>query len=218
MWEELVYPWGVASLVQWDLQFHPQHENWHYYHKDDAYHNGTVWLWNNGIAMQRMIEYGQQETAWKLFQNMNRQALHEGAVGSLSENADAHPREGHSWAGRSGTFLQAWSNSEQLRVWYQYFLGIRPDLMSGTVTVEPKLPADITELQTSVKIGRGTLYYTYKNGKFDVRLEGEDAKVNLILPQAAAPNPIFDGIDFCQPRPLEHYPCFDTYHEEALTY
>ena len=44
------------------------------------------------------------------------------------------------------------------------------------------------------------------------------AKVNLILPQAAAPNPIFDGIDFCQPRPLEHYPCFDTYHEEALTY
>ena len=218
VWEELVYPWGVASLAQWDLQFHPQHENWHYYHKDDAYHNGTVWLWNNGIAMQRMIEYGQQETAWKLFQNMNRQALHEGAVGSLSENADAHPREGHSWAGRSGTFLQAWSNSEQLRVWYQYFLGIRPDLMSGTVTVEPKLPADITELQTSVKIGRGTLYYTYKNGKFDVRLEGEDAKVNLILPQVAAPNPIFDGIDFCQPRPLEHYPCFDTYHEEALTY
>lgn len=168
--------------------------------------------------MQRMIEYGQQETAWKLFCNMNRQALHEGAVGSLSENADAHPREGQSWAGRSGTFLQAWSNSEQLRVWYQYFLGIRPDLMSGTVTVEPKLPAEITELQTSVKIGRGTLYYTYKNGKFDVRLEGEDAKVNLILPQAATANPIFDGVDFCRPRPLEHYPCFDTYHEPALTY
>lgn len=218
VWEELVYPWGVASLAQWDPQFHPQHENWHYYHKDDAYHNGTVWLWNNGIAMQRMIEYGQQETAWKLFQNMNRQALHEGAVGSLSENADAHPREGKTWAGRSGTFLQAWSNSEQLRVWYQYFLGIRPDLMSGTVTVEPKLPAEITELQTSVKIGRGTLYYTYKDGKFDVRLEGEDAKVNLILPQTAASNPIFQGVDFCQPRPLEHYPCFDTYHEEALTY
>ena len=90
--------------------------------------------------------------------------------------------------------------------------------MSGTVTVEPKLPAEITELQTSVKIGRGTLYYTYKNGQFDVRLEGEDAKVNLILPLASQPNPIFEGVDFCQPRPLEHYPCFDTYHKEALTY
>lgn len=94
VWKELVYPWGVASLAQWDLQFHPQHENWHYYHKDDAYHNGTIWLWNNGIAMQRMLEYGQTETAWKLFANMNRQALYEGAIGSLSENADAHPRAG----------------------------------------------------------------------------------------------------------------------------
>lgn len=219
VWEELVYPWGVSSLAQWDLQFHPQHENWHYYHKDDAYHNGTVWLWNNGIAMQRMIEYGQQETAWKLFCNMNRQASHEGAVGSLSENADAHPREGAKWAGRSGTFLQAWSNSEQLRVWYQYFLGIRPDMMKRVITVEPKLPAEITELETSVKIGKGTLYYTYKDGKFDVKLVGDEAEINLILPERpVAMNPVFDGVDFCQPRPLSHYPCFDTYHKEALTY
>ena len=111
-WEELVYPWGVASLAQWDQQFHPQHENWHYYHKDDAYHNGTIWLWNNGMAMQRMIEYGQVDAAWELFKNMNRQALHEGAVGSLSENADAHPREGQTWVNRSGTFLQAWQCRE----------------------------------------------------------------------------------------------------------
>ncbi|MCF0203628.1 MAG: hypothetical protein HUK08_09715, partial [Bacteroidaceae bacterium] len=145
VWQELVYPWGVASLAQTDKQFHPQHENWNYYHKDDAYHNGTIWLWNNGIAMQRMIEIGHKEEAWQLFQNMNRQALKEGAVGSLSENADAHPREGKDWVKRSGTFLQAWSNSEQLRVWYQYFLGIRPDLMNNVVLVEPHLPAEITE-------------------------------------------------------------------------
>lgn len=219
VWEELVYPWGVASLAQWDKQFHPQHENWHYYHKDDAYHNGTIWLWNNGIAMQRMIEYGQVETAWKLFCNMNRQALHEGAVGSLSENADAHPREGRTWVNRSGTFLQAWSNSEQLRVWHQYFLGIRPDLMNGRVVVEPKLPQAITELETSVKIDRGTLTYIYKGGKFDIRLHGVDAELELILPEGESQsNPIFEGVEFCQPRPLEHYPCFDTYHEVALTY
>jgi len=219
VWEELVYPWGVASLAQWDLQFHPQHENWHYYHKDDAYHNGTIWLWNNGIAMQRMIEYGQVEMAWKLFCNMNRQALQEGAVGSLSENADAHPREGANWVNRSGTFLQAWSNSEQLRVWYQHFLGIRPELMNGRVVVEPKLPSAITELETSVKIGKGTLTYLYKNGQFDIRLNGVDAKLELILPsEKPADNPIFEGLDFCQPRPLEKYPCFNNYHEEALTY
>ena len=219
VWEELVYPWGVASLAQWDKQFHPQHENWHYYHKDDAYHNGTIWLWNNGIAMQRMIEYGQVEMAWELFCNMNRQALKEGAVGSLSENADAHPREGAKWVNRSGTFLQAWSNSEQLRVWYQYFLGIRPELMNGKVYVEPKLPSAITELSTSVKIGNGTLWYHYQNGKFDIRLENVDAQLELILPSKNdSPNPIFEGLDFCSPHPLDNYPCFATYHEEALTY
>ena len=217
-WEELVYPWGVASLAQWDKQFHPQHENWHYYHKDDAYHNGTIWLWNNGIAMQRMIEYGQVDTAWELFKNMNRQALHEGAVGSLAENADAHPREGKSWVKRSGTFLQAWSNAEHLRVWYQNFLGIRPDLVKGVIVIEPRIPSEITSLKTSVKIGDGTLHYTYKNGKVSVKLEGIDAELDMREPSGQTDSPVFAGLQFCTPSPLDSYPCFDTYYETALTY
>ena len=217
-WEELVYPWGVASLAQWDQQFHPQHENWHYYHKDDAYHNGTIWLWNNGMAMQRMIEYGQVDAAWELFKNMNRQALHEGAVGSLSENADAHPREGQTWVNRSGTFLQAWSNAEHLRVWYQHFLGIRPDLLNGVIVVEPRLPSEITSLETSVKIGKGTLHYRYKDGKVTVKLDGIDAELQISEPSGKTGSPVFDGVEFCQPDPLDSYPCFATYHETALTY
>lgn len=218
VWEELVYPWGVASLAQWDRQFHPQHENWHYYHKDDAYHNGTIWLWNNGAAMQRMIEFGQVDTAWELFKNMNRQALHEGAVGSLSENADAHPREGKTWVNRSGTFLQAWSNAEHLRVWYQHFLGIRPDLLNGVIVIEPRIPSEITDLETSVKIGDGTLHYSYHNGKVDVRLEGIDAELQISEPSGQTDMPEFEGVSFCMPDPLDHYPCFDTYYETALTY
>ena len=218
VWEELVYPWGVASLAQWDPQFHPQHENWNYYHKDDAYHNGTIWLWNNGMAMQRMIEYGQVDAAWELFCNMNRQALHEGAVGSLSENADAHPREGQNWVNRSGTFLQAWSNAEHLRVWYQHFLGIRPDLLEGKIVIEPHLPSAITSLKTSVKVGDGTLHYTYKNGKVSVKLEGCNAELEIHEPEGQTESPIFEGTKFCMPDPLDSYPCFDTYYETALTY
>ena len=217
-WEELVYPWGVASLAQWDRQFHPQHENWHYYHKDDAYHNGTIWLWNNGIAMQRMIEFGQVDAAWELFKDMNRQALHEGAVGSLSENADAHPREGQTWVNRSGTFLQAWSNAEHLRVWCQHFLGIRPDLLNGKVVIEPKLPAEITHLETSVKIGDGTLHYEYKDGKVSARLEGCPAELVVLPVSGQTDSPVFEGVGFCRPDPLDSYPCFETYHETALTY
>ena len=223
-WEELVYPWGVASLSQKDPQFHPQHENWHYYHKDDAYHNGTVWLWNNGIAMQRMIEYGQKEMAWQLFKNMNRQALVEGAVGSLSENADAHPREGKSRAGLSGTFLQAWSNSEQLRVWYQHFLGIRPDMMNKTIYVEPRLPEEITDLETSMMVGNGKVCISYHDGEFACRLDNLPG-VRLVVKMESASkierdktNPIFHNLDFCRPQPLDHYPCFDVRHDPPLSY
>ncbi len=182
-WEELVYPWGVSSLSQSDEDFHPLHENWHYYHKDDAYHNGTVWLWNNGHAMQRMIEFNQQEIAWNLFKNMNRQALVEGAVGSLSENADAHLREGAKWAKRSGTFLQAWSNAEQLRIWYQYFLGVRPDLIKNEIVLEPKLPLEITSLNWKEKIGRGEIEGTFerteKKTVYTYLLRGVNASLDL---------------------------------------
>ncbi|WP_052695517.1 amylo-alpha-1,6-glucosidase [Hymenobacter sp. AT01-02] len=101
-WEELVYPWGVASLDRHDPNFHPYHLAPEHYHKDAAYHRGTIWLWNNGIAMQRMIEAGQVETAYQLFANMNRQALTRGVVGGLSENMDAYPHPSEQWPRLTG--------------------------------------------------------------------------------------------------------------------
>ena len=196
-WQNLAYPWGVASLEQHDSQFHPYHHWDEKYHFDDAYHNGTVWLWLNGIFMQRMIEIGEVETAWQLFSNMNRQALKEGAIGSLSECADAHPHPGQQWADRSGAFLQAWSNAEQLRVWYQCFLGVQPDLLNGVVTVRPILPKEISRLYQRVKLGKGYLIFNYKDGKFDIRLDGLDAKLQMILPEDRATNS--NIIPFCKP-------------------
>lgn len=162
IWSRLTYPWGVSSLDQMDNQFHPYHEQWHRYHKDDAYHNGTVWLWLNGMAMQRMIEFGQEDEAYKLLENMNRQALKDGAVGSLSECADAWCRPGLVWSRRSGTFLQSWSNSEQLRVWSQYFLGVRPNLLDGVLVVAPRIPSELNNVETTVAIGCGRLEYVFK--------------------------------------------------------
>ncbi len=150
VWTKLVYPWGVASLNQEDDNFHPYHENWHFYHKDAAYHNGTVWLWNNGMAMQRAIEAGQVHTAWGLFQNMNEQALKKAAYGSLAENADALPMKGYKWSRNTGTFLQAWSNAEHLRVWYTHFCGFRPRLDQSAISWEPRFPDSLTQINQRV--------------------------------------------------------------------
>jgi predicted glycogen debranching enzyme len=186
-WENLVYPWGVASLSQKEENFHPYHLSWENYHKDEAYHNGTVWLWNNGIMMQRMIEAGQKELAYHLFKNMMDQALHRGAVGSLGENMDAYPQEGESWPKLTGTFLQAWSNSEHIRVWYQHFLGIQPDLSIGTLFLKPRIPEEINELEFSSRLGNGSVKGSYVRKdsvrEYNYEFEGISAvlKFNTVL-------------------------------------
>ncbi len=175
-WEELVYPWGVASLNRQDKNFHPFHLTKHY-HKDYAYHRGTVWLWNNGIAMQRMIEAGKTEKAYELFKNMNRDALTRGVVGGLAENADAYPHEGQKVAKLTGTYLQAWSNAEHLRVWYQYFLGIRPDMTHQILTLAPRLPKDFDALKYQVIIGNGLVKGEFDRKNLTYRYEFENISV-----------------------------------------
>ncbi len=183
IWSTLVYPWGVASLSQLDSDFHPYHEHWHYYHKDEAYHNGTIWLWNNGIAMQRMIETNQKDKAYQLFKNMNRHTLKTGAIGSLSENGDALPLPNKKWIRNTGTFLQAWSNAEQLRVWYQCFLGFKPLLSENKILFQPNIPSELNHLTTRIKIGNGNIDFEYIRNKnlstYTLKNKGIDAKIQI---------------------------------------
>ena len=82
----------------------------------------------------------------------------------------------------------------------------------------PKLPSEITHLETSVKIGDGTLHYKYKDGKVSARLEGCPAELVVLPVSGQTDSPVFEGVGFCRPDPLDSYPCFETYHETALTY
>ena len=80
-WEALVYPWGVATLDQHDPDFHPYHVAPEHYHKDAAYHNGAVWPWLNGIAMQRMIEL--VSPTWPGDSSRTRTRLHSPVASSV---------------------------------------------------------------------------------------------------------------------------------------
>jgi glycogen debranching enzyme len=185
-WTELVYPWGVATLDRHDPNFHPYHLAPEYYHKDAAYHRGTIWPWLNGIAMQRMIEAGQVETAWQLFANSNRQALTRGVVGGLSENLDAYPRPGQTQPKLTGAYLQAWSNAEQLRVWYQYFLGIRPDVPNHVLTLAPRLPAEVKDLRYNFMVGSSLVEGNYQAAPTPTHTYSfKDLATNIVVDVAA---------------------------------
>ena len=91
-------------------------------------------------------------------------------------------------------------------------------MLEGKIVIEPHLPAEITDIETSVKIGDGTLYYKYRNGKLDVRYEGGKVELEIHEPTGQQYSPVFEGITFCTPDPLDSYPCFAVYHDPALTY
>ena len=75
-----------------------------------------------------------------------------------------------------------------------------------------------------MEIAEGRIHIAYHEGRFAFRLENlPDVKLEVTLEteaemQHAANNPVFQHLDFCQPKPKAHYPCFDQYHETPLTY
>jgi len=161
-WRTLVFPWGVTTLDPADRGFHPFHFAPGCWHKDAAYHNGAVWPWLDGITIDRMVEFGQVEPAWQLFHARSRLALERGVVGGLPENLDAYPHPGESQPRLTGTYLQAWSNTEHLRAWYQDFLGVRPALDEARITLAPRLPAAAGDVDFEARVGSGSLRGSYQ--------------------------------------------------------
>ncbi len=161
-WRTLVFPWGVTTLDPADRGFHPFHLAPGCWHKDAAYHNGAVWPWLDGIAIDRMVEFGQVEPAWQLFHARSRLALERGVVGGLPENLDAYPHPGESQPRLTGTYLQAWSNTEHLRAWYQDFLGVRPALDEARITLAPRLPTAAGDVDFEARVGSGSLRGVYQ--------------------------------------------------------
>lgn len=177
--EKLVYPYGVASLSQEDENFHPYHHYSPYYVQDAAYHNGIVWTWLAGAWIDVAVNHGLSDLAFQVTDNMTHQILDRGAVGTLSELLDAAPRPGEPANNEprlSGTFSQAWSLAEFIRVWYQDYLGVSVDAPKHTITLAPKLPSAITQAKFAVAVGTDIIDAEYSvekdNGKIILNSKG----------------------------------------------
>lgn len=149
----LVYPYGVASLSQDDENFHPYHHYQPHYVQDAAYHNGIVWTWLAGPWIDAAVRFGYQDLAFTLTKEMTHQILDRGAVGTMSELLDALPREGESEPRQSGTFSQAWSLAEFIRVFYEDYLGVSLNVPQSSLGLRPRLPGDLHHVSTTVRFG-----------------------------------------------------------------
>ncbi|MFH0909842.1 MAG: amylo-alpha-1,6-glucosidase [bacterium] len=183
--EELLYPHGIASLSQRDPWFHPCHDGAERYHKDAAYHNGTVWGWNAGFATTALCRQGHVELAWRLAKNLSDQILNMGCRGAMSELVDALP-DTKGKITLSGTWAQAWSTAEFARNGYQDFGGFRPRLLDDVIELAPRVPEDWTNFSATYPFGRGAalqVAFTRQHGKdvYVIHMDGHTAPVELKL-------------------------------------
>jgi glycogen debranching enzyme len=185
---ELLFPYGIASLSQNHPLFHPKHDDhWHLFHKDAAYHNGTIWGWNAGFTVTAMTRFGYTELAYELTKNLAEQILYMGCRGSMSENLDGHWNEKKEIK-LSGTFSQAWSVSEYTRNGYQDFVGFRPNLLEDEILVIPAIPSEWNEFVSSLAFGmNGKARFNIKfdrNGSsqtFEFSFTGYDKPLDVIF-------------------------------------
>jgi glycogen debranching enzyme len=177
---QLLYPYGIASLSQDDIYFHPRHENPAFHHKDAAYHQGTIWGWNAGFTVTALNKFGYQDLAWPLTQNLGRQILELGTLGTMSELLDALPDA----AGKlhpSGTYAQSWSVAEYARNGYQDYVGFRPDLTANTLAFTPAIPSGWKSFYAVLPFGASdTVEVDFKRagttGRWQFRLNGAAAR------------------------------------------
>ncbi|URA09446.1 amylo-alpha-1,6-glucosidase [Thermospira aquatica] len=153
---ELLFPYGIASLSPRDVFFHPYHDNQPNYHKDAAYHNGTVWGWNAGFTITALLKHGYTELAYQLTTNLSHQIVFMGCRGNMSELIDAIP-DSQGNIKLSGTYAQAWSIAEFARNAFQDYLGIRPHLLMQEILFEPRIPTKWNAFTSRIALGKGEL-------------------------------------------------------------
>lgn len=115
VFESLYTPWGLRSLAQDDIEFHP-HYGGSMKQRDMAYHQGTVWVFPLGAYYLAYLKVNghsieAKETVYRQLAGLEG-ALREGCAGQLAEVYDGEdPNESE------GCFAQAWSTAELLRVY-----------------------------------------------------------------------------------------------------
>ncbi|MBN2564405.1 MAG: hypothetical protein JXB46_01715, partial [Candidatus Eisenbacteria bacterium] len=180
------------------------------YHFDEAYHNGDVWVWLTGPVVSAMVKHGLVEPAWEQTAVLRDLIFDEGAAGTLPELRNGVPPEHEENV--AGAVSQAWSLAEFVRNFYQDYLGVRPDMLSGAVAVRPALPPSCRWLSAPVRIGKGALlvlHYVDESGKRGCTrlvLSGEAPSIKVeytpMVPPGAAAQQAANTVEFTL-RPTE---------------
>jgi predicted glycogen debranching enzyme len=126
VWKRLWGKYGLRTLPDTDSRYSGKYlGDWG--HRDNAYHNGTVWAWLLGPFVTAFLKTKNYEASWRRFavdtflQPLVSEQLTQAGLGTISEIFDGDaphvPR---------GCIAQAWSVAETLRAYVEDVSLIRP--------------------------------------------------------------------------------------------
>lgn len=138
---------------------------------------GPAVTWLMGPVTYALTRYDRQDLSYQVTKTMARSVLNAGMAGTLAATVPPGP---------SGTGASLTGMAEFVRTIYQDYMGLRVDLAANTLTIQPKLPDALREVDFTVYAGvhpiHGSLTRTQEEGR--IRLEAPDLpggmKVNFL--------------------------------------
>jgi predicted glycogen debranching enzyme len=126
VWKGLWGQYGLKTLSETDPKYIGKYlGDWN--HRDNAYHNGTVWVWLLGPFITAFLKTKNHEIRWRkfVFQNFLKpifqKEIRRAGLGTISEIFDGdRPHLAR------GCISQAWSVAEPLRAYIEDVAFIRP--------------------------------------------------------------------------------------------
>jgi hypothetical protein len=159
IFSECVFPRGVTTLSSLDTDFRPVRDAAHRYPDKAACHNGLIWPWLTGAAVDALCRHGRTDMAWMLSSAMLGFAKESAVRGIIPDCVDALPHAAPSPARQMPAIVQSPGNAEFFRVLYERYLGVRVGYEAGPVMdFAPHLPSSLHRLSANVHTAAGIVH------------------------------------------------------------
>lgn len=172
----MVYAHGVGTLDPSDPRFRAG---------AGSLHNGPAWSWLAGPAAYALTRYDRQDIAYTLTSSMMRHALDRDLAGTIPEAFEASLAGGNPVAAAGARRASLHGMSEVMRSLYQDFFGIRIDVPSNVLSVQPRLPQHLTQADVTILFGNEPVWLLYRmeaeRSELYVKREGGEREIVVNL-------------------------------------
>lgn len=154
--ETEVYPFGVGTLARSDPRFTPSGT------RGAGQTDGPVWTWLHGPFVYALTRYDRQDVSYTVTSTMLRHAMERSLVGAIPQMFEARLPDVETLPAAVGLQASTHGMAEMMRALYQDYLGARIDAVSGVLSLQPKLPENLTEVDFTLPFGTQTIRLFYR--------------------------------------------------------